>query len=39
MPGYVAGAGLAERVLPLAMIGPEIVQRVRAQKRSLAAGG
>jgi two-component system chemotaxis response regulator CheB len=34
MPGYVAQAGLADRVLPLAMIGGEIVQRVRAQKRS-----
>ena len=33
MPGYVAQAGLADRVLPLAMIGSEIVQRVRAQKR------
>jgi two-component system chemotaxis response regulator CheB len=38
MPGYVAGAGLAERVLPLSLIGTEIVQRVRAQKRPLAAG-
>ena len=28
MPGYVARAGLADRVLPLAMIGDEIVQRV-----------
>ncbi|MFI5459914.1 MAG: chemotaxis response regulator protein-glutamate methylesterase [Isosphaerales bacterium] len=35
MPGYVAGAGLADRVLPLAMIAGEIVQRVRAQKRPL----
>jgi two-component system, chemotaxis family, protein-glutamate methylesterase/glutaminase len=34
MPGYVAQAGLADRVLPLSMIGGEIVQRVRAQKRS-----
>jgi two-component system, chemotaxis family, protein-glutamate methylesterase/glutaminase len=34
MPGYVAQAGLADRVLPLSMIGGEIVQRVRDQKRS-----
>jgi two-component system chemotaxis response regulator CheB len=33
MPGYVAQAGLADRVLPLAMIAGEIVQRVHAQKR------
>jgi two-component system chemotaxis response regulator CheB len=32
MPGYVAQAGLADRVLPLAMIAGEIVKRVRAQK-------
>lgn len=30
MPGFVAKAGLAERVLPLSMIAPEIVRRVRA---------
>jgi two-component system chemotaxis response regulator CheB len=30
MPGYVAQAGLADRVLPLAMIAGEIVKRVRA---------
>jgi two-component system chemotaxis response regulator CheB len=30
MPGYVARAGLADRVAPLALIGPEIVRRVRA---------
>jgi two-component system chemotaxis response regulator CheB len=35
MPGYVAGAGLADRVLPLALLGPEIVQRVRAQWRAV----
>jgi two-component system chemotaxis response regulator CheB len=29
MPGYVARAGLADRVLPLALIGPEIIDRVR----------
>ncbi|HEX3448803.1 MAG TPA: chemotaxis protein CheB [Isosphaeraceae bacterium] len=34
MPGYVAQARLADRVLPLSMIGGEIVQRVRDQKRS-----
>jgi two-component system chemotaxis response regulator CheB len=33
MPGYVANAGLADRVLPLALIGGEIVQRVGDQKR------
>jgi two-component system chemotaxis response regulator CheB len=35
MPGYVAQAGLADRVLPLSMIVGEIVQRVRAQKRQV----
>jgi two-component system chemotaxis response regulator CheB len=30
MPGYIARAGLADKVLPLPMIGPEIVRRVRA---------
>jgi two-component system chemotaxis response regulator CheB len=39
MPGYVAGAGLADRVLPLPMIAPEIVQRVRSQKRAAHDGG
>jgi two-component system chemotaxis response regulator CheB len=29
MPGYVARAGLADRVLPLALLAAEIVQRVR----------
>ncbi len=29
MPGFVARAGLADRVLPLVQIGPEIVRRVR----------
>ncbi|HJZ54258.1 MAG TPA: chemotaxis response regulator protein-glutamate methylesterase [Gemmataceae bacterium] len=29
MPGFVARAGLADRVLPLGLIGPEIVRRVR----------
>jgi two-component system chemotaxis response regulator CheB len=32
MPGYVAQAGLADRVLPLPMVAGEIVKRVRAQK-------
>jgi two-component system chemotaxis response regulator CheB len=30
MPGFVAKAGLADRVLPLAMIAPEVVRRTRA---------
>lgn len=30
MPGFVARAGLADRVLPLEMIAPEVVRRVRA---------
>ena len=30
MPGFVAKAGLADRVLPLAILAPEIVRRVRA---------
>ncbi|HEU5171000.1 MAG TPA: chemotaxis protein CheB [Gemmatimonadales bacterium] len=30
MPGYVANAGLAERVLPLDQIAGEIVRRVSA---------
>ena len=30
MPGFVARAGLADRVLPLGLVGPEIVRRVRA---------
>jgi two-component system chemotaxis response regulator CheB len=29
MPGFVARAGLADRVLPLGLIAPEIVRRVR----------
>jgi two-component system chemotaxis response regulator CheB len=29
MPGCVARAGLAERVLPISLIGDEIVRRVR----------
>jgi two-component system chemotaxis response regulator CheB len=30
MPGAVARAGLADRILPLSLIGPEILRRVRA---------
>jgi two-component system chemotaxis response regulator CheB len=30
MPGFVARAGLADKVLPLATIAPEVVRRVRA---------
>ncbi len=30
MPGYVARAGLADRTLPLSMIGDEILRRVQA---------
>ena len=33
MPGYVANAGLADRVLPLSLIGTEIVHRVGLQMR------
>lgn len=32
MPGFVAKAGLADKVLPLAMIGGEIVRRVRGSR-------
>src|SRR5262249_151055 len=31
MPGYVARAGLADRVLPLGLVAPEIVRRGRAR--------
>jgi len=31
MPGFVARAGLAEKILPLAQIGSEIIRRVAAQ--------
>jgi two-component system chemotaxis response regulator CheB len=34
MPGFVARAGLADRVLPLAMIAPEVVRRVRAGREA-----
>ena len=35
MPGFVARAGLADKVLPLAHIAPEIVRRVRAGRGKL----
>ncbi len=35
MPGCVAQAGLADRVLAVAMIAGEIVQRVQARKRHI----
>jgi two-component system chemotaxis response regulator CheB len=34
MPGYVARAGLADRVLPISLIGDEILRRVRQEKAS-----
>lgn len=40
MPGFVAGAGLAEEVLPIDRLGGAIVERVRRRQHgSLAAGG
>jgi two-component system chemotaxis response regulator CheB len=38
MPGYVARAGLADRVLPLSLIADEIVRRVRPGVRSQGSG-
>ena len=39
MPGFVAGAGLADEVLPLDLLGGEIVERVRrGQRGPLPAG-
>jgi two-component system chemotaxis response regulator CheB len=35
MPGYVARAGLADRVLPLSLIGDEIVRRVQQNKTAI----
>ena len=32
MPGYVARAGLADRVLPLSLIGDAILRRVRGKQ-------
>lgn len=37
MPGFVARAGLADRVLPLNMIAPELVRRVATSAPALAA--
>jgi two-component system chemotaxis response regulator CheB len=34
MPGYVAQAGLADRVLPISLIGDEILRRVRHERAS-----
>ncbi|GAA4375720.1 chemotaxis response regulator protein-glutamate methylesterase [Nocardioides caricicola] len=39
MPGAVATAGLAEQVLPLDAIGPEIIRRLAPQQAALAATG
>jgi len=33
MPGFVVESGLADRVLPLPEIGPEIARRVKASRR------
>jgi two-component system chemotaxis response regulator CheB len=33
MPGFVARAGLADKVLPLAMVGMEVVKRVTGGRR------
>jgi hypothetical protein len=38
MPGCVARAGLADRVLPLSLIADEVVRRVR-QGKPTAGGG
>jgi two-component system, chemotaxis family, chemotaxis protein CheY len=37
MPGFVANAGLADAVLPLDQIGPEMVRRVTQSQRRLPA--
>lgn len=39
MPGAVAAAGLAEQILPLNAIGPEIVRRLAPQQATLTAAG
>lgn len=39
MPGAVATAGLAERVLPLLELGPEILRRLARQRPSLVPAG
>jgi two-component system chemotaxis response regulator CheB len=33
MPGYVAGSGLADAVLPISDIGPEILSRIGKSRR------
>jgi two-component system chemotaxis response regulator CheB len=38
MPGFIARAGLADQILPLDQIGPEVVRRVKAKKAFSAAG-
>ncbi|MBI3410972.1 MAG: chemotaxis response regulator protein-glutamate methylesterase [Planctomycetes bacterium] len=37
MPGFVVQAGLAQKVLPLGLIGPEIVRRVQKSRSAVAA--
>ncbi|GGO78035.1 chemotaxis-specific protein-glutamate methyltransferase CheB [Nocardioides deserti] len=39
MPGAVAGAGLAEQVLPLADIAPELVRRLAPQRTAVPVAG
>ena len=39
MPGAVSTAGLAEQILPLTAIGPEIVRRLAAQQNGMAVSG
>lgn len=39
MPGAVATAGLAEQILPLSAIGPEITRRLASQQATLTAAG
>ena len=38
MPGYVAHAGLADRVLPLGELGREIIRKVRLGQASSSSG-
>ncbi len=38
MPGFVARAGLADRIVPLPELGPEIMRRIRKQPASRAVG-
>jgi chemotaxis response regulator CheB len=39
MPGAVAGAGLAEQVLPLDQIAPAVVRRLASHRPSVAVAG